>query len=464
MSYRFRIALAVLGVAGLATWKLAGPFVFTGFRGSSSPRAASGPITVAAAGDTLIVSPLTRADLAAASDLARVLGGADAALTNLEVNVLNRSSRGETTASWPFASPRAAASLNSLGVNVVSRANNHAADYGADGIHQTSSNLDAAGIRHAGAGEDLAAARAPAIVGRAPRRIAFIAVTTSVAPGSRATNARGDVMGRPGVSALRYAADVTVDQATFETLGKSAGLLPQGSSPASGSELKLSGTAIKRGDRTAVTFVVDERELEQIVGSIKAASATAEAVVVSVHSHEPSDHSQEPADFLQRFAHAAIDAGAALVVGHGPHQIRGVEVYKGGAILYSLGNFVFQRAGIDDRAADAFDAGTDLYRLALGAIDESPPRTLPTFDEPVWWEGLVAHATFEGTHLTRLTLRPIDLGADLPRETRGAPRIAPPARANAILERLSRLSARFGTHIVVKDRIGLVDVNPTGRE
>jgi poly-gamma-glutamate capsule biosynthesis protein CapA/YwtB (metallophosphatase superfamily) len=42
---------------------------------------------------------------------------------------------------------------------------------------------------------------------------------------------------------------------------------------------------------------------------------------------------------LRQFAHAVIDAGAALVIGHGPHVVRGMEIYRGHLIAYSLGNF-----------------------------------------------------------------------------------------------------------------------------
>ena len=49
-----------------------------------------------------------------------------------------------------------------------------------------------------------------------------------------------------------------------------------------------------------------------------------------------------PAEFIGAFARAMIDAGADLVVGHGPHLLRGLELYKGKPIFYSLGNFIGQ--------------------------------------------------------------------------------------------------------------------------
>ena len=57
-----------------------------------------------------------------------------------------------------------------------------------------------------------------------------------------------------------------------------------------------------------------------------------------------------PADFIPIFARAVIDAGADVFVGHGPHVLRGIEIYKGKPIFYSLSNFIFQN---ETAAADA---------------------------------------------------------------------------------------------------------------
>ena len=63
--------------------------------------------------------------------------------------------------------------------------------------------------------------------------------------------------------------------------------------------------------------------------------------ILTVSCHWGVSGSQELADYQPAVGHAAIDAGADLVIGHHPHVPQGVEVYRGRAIFYSLGNFMF---------------------------------------------------------------------------------------------------------------------------
>jgi poly-gamma-glutamate capsule biosynthesis protein CapA/YwtB (metallophosphatase superfamily) len=67
----------------------------------------------------------------------------------------------------------------------------------------------------------------------------------------------------------------------------------------------------------------------------------AEVVIVSMH--HGIEYRMKPTQAQIAFAHAAIDAGAALVVGHHPHVIQATETYQTGLIFYSLGNFVFDQ-------------------------------------------------------------------------------------------------------------------------
>ena len=67
------------------------------------------------------------------------------------------------------------------------------------------------------------------------------------------------------------------------------------------------------------------------------------ADVVIVSMHHGIEYMPKPSKDQVAFAHAAIDAGADLVIGHHPHVIQPVERYRGREIFYSLGNFVFDQ-------------------------------------------------------------------------------------------------------------------------
>jgi poly-gamma-glutamate capsule biosynthesis protein CapA/YwtB (metallophosphatase superfamily) len=449
------IALLVLAVTigtSFALWQrpdapTAGPLVLP----------ATGPLTIAATGDTLISRAVAGPDRDPAFDaIVDLVRGATLAITNLEMNLLAEPTaalaRSSAEPRWTFGSAREAEALAALGFDVVGQANNHATDFGPDGLADTSAILKASGLVPAGAGRDLGQAREPVIVGGGSRRIAVLAVAISASPESVATQARGAVNGRPGINPLRYAADVTVDAKTYETLRRSAPAL-QGGRETAGNRFTLLGTSITKGAETSVTLVPDAVDIEGILAAVTRARAQAENVVLSVHSHE----------LFRRFAHQAIDAGAQLVVGHGPHRLRGVEVYMGSAILYSVGDFLYVPEEGQTPLNDPYDAGLDMYSLAMG-ISAPPPAAgsleagSAEADGRAFSEGVVAVATFDSGTLRSMALHPVDLGRDLPVARRGIPRRPAPARAATILDRLARLSRPYDTTVRIENGVGVVDI------
>jgi len=458
------LILSLLGIflLGAAVW-----WAVVGRKLSRSPlqlRGPSGSLTIAAAGDWLRSEPVSFGQTD--PGFARVLESlknASMGLTNLEVNLLDPKNVPPAEVPgmlrWPYGTIRQAEDLKKFGLNVISLANNRAMDYGPDGMRQTQQILEGAGLLHVGGGSDLQAARSPVDLGAAPRRIAVIAVTTSASSESRATNSNGEILGRPGLNAIRYSPDITVDSATFEILKKLPSTAPRGAG-GDPNRLLISGTPIKRGEKTVVKFSPDERDVQELLEQVKSARSKCDVVVIMLHSHEPSNHSQAPADFVQILAHSLIDAGASLVVGSGPHQLRGIEVYDGGAILYSLGNFTADYRVTDSRASDVYDSGVDLYQVALGAAGTPQEYSAPRFEEPIWWESVVAIATYDRGKVKSLRLQPIDLGVDLPASQRGLPRIASPGRRDEILRRLTFLSKDLGTQIRVENDFGIIDVLP----
>jgi poly-gamma-glutamate synthesis protein (capsule biosynthesis protein) len=413
---------------------------------SSIKLPASGPITIALTGDT----SFTTLDGASSSafDLVR---GATIGFTNLEVDLLDadrvRDAQSRPGPRWIFATADKARAVAALGFGVVSLANNHAMDFGAEGLSSTMQALDAAGIIHAGAGADLAAARAPALVGGGSRRVAFVAVTASASDRSRASASQRDIQGRPGVSPLVFDAAITVDPATFRTLAQSVASLQAGPPPGE-RELVMFGRRITRGDQTHVDFTLTATDEKSVLTAIAAARRQAELVVVSVHSHEPTNDAEEPASFLRQFAHDAVDAGAQLVVGHGPHRLRGMEIYKGVPIFYSLGNFVYQTDGLDFRAADPFDAGSNLYTAAIGGSADvaSPSGQL---DQAWWWQGALVVATSEHGSVLHLKVYPVAVRATDQSAGKGLPELATGEAADTILRQFSAVSKLLGTELPV---------------
>jgi poly-gamma-glutamate capsule biosynthesis protein CapA/YwtB (metallophosphatase superfamily) len=97
-------------------------------------------------------------------------------------------------------------------------------------------------------------------------------------------------------------------------------------------------------------IVPNVNDLENARRLVTEAKKRADIVIVSFHGGaEGTDHQHVPSQTeiyageargnLPAFAHTVIDAGASLVLGHGPHVMRGLEMYKDHLICYSLGNF-----------------------------------------------------------------------------------------------------------------------------
>jgi poly-gamma-glutamate capsule biosynthesis protein CapA/YwtB (metallophosphatase superfamily) len=468
----FATMLSFIGALGLTAWWLgwlpsrtaapppapqAGPVTL---------RDSSGPVTLALTGDTMAPRGFPQPGADPAFDaVARIIQRASLGITNLDGQLLNRTSEpGPAAPRWNAGTTQVAGELRRIGFTLISRANNHGGDGGADAIAATSAAIAAAGLFSAGAGADLDAAQAPVVLGVAPRRVALISVTTSAADDARATKTRGggEIKGRPGVTVLRYSPDVVADPATYAALRQMAVASHQ--IEAASAELRLSGRLIRKGDRTTVDLVADESDEEDILATIAKARAAADIVIVSVHSHEPGNRDDEPAAFVRRFAKLAIDRGASVVVGHGPHRLRGIEIYKTGVIFYSLGNFAFEYSALDRTApgvpgvVDVYDADTNLAQRAITApAGPSVPAPMD-YAELVWWESVIATVMFDGGTLKSVRLDPIDLGVTRALSDRGTPRTMDAGKGTAILRRLQDLSTRLSTPVRMQDGVGFVDV------
>jgi poly-gamma-glutamate capsule biosynthesis protein CapA/YwtB (metallophosphatase superfamily) len=418
--------------------------------------------TLAAVGDCIIARPVSQTP--GFGPVARLIHDADSAFGNFEGTALDLSRtpavpQAEFGGVWIIGAPSVAQDLKTIGFDVMSRANNHATDWGLEGMRQTSRELDAAGIVHAGVGEHRAAARAARYFDTDKGRVALISIASTFTPLSRSAPPVGQAPGRPGVNALRTTRYSLVTADELRALRKIRDEQPAGSvrlpeqEPAD--ELELFGVRYKAADRRGFTYTMDPVDEREIIRSVRAAKQLSDFVIVTIHAHEPGNWSQEPADFLPKLAHAAIDAGADEFIGHGPHQIRGIEVYRGKPIFYSLGDFIFQLDLLEPVASDLYEQ----YKMDPASATDAEFNAMwnrLVFGGDVWYQSVVTTSRFEKGRLAEIRLHPIDLGYTARGADRGVPRLASPEVGRTILERLQRLSQPFGTRIVIDQGIGVI--------
>jgi poly-gamma-glutamate synthesis protein (capsule biosynthesis protein) len=211
------------------------------------------------------------------------------------------SSRGRASETAPHGRqpPAMAQIFTDCGFDAVTIANNHMYDFGPEALLDTRALLIAKGIAVTGAGRDLDEARQPAIVERHGIKVGFLGYCSVIPEGGEAAP------GKVGIAPLRV---VT----SYEGRGPHA-----------------SARVVTRPDEGDMTMILDD------IASLR---RQVDIVVVAFHwgvIWVP----RVIADYQVIAAHACIDAGADLILGHHAHVPKAIETYKGKAIFYSLSNF-----------------------------------------------------------------------------------------------------------------------------
>ncbi|MBI4419786.1 MAG: CapA family protein [Gemmatimonadetes bacterium] len=433
--------------------------------GASSLRAqdgrGDGGFTLALAGDAIITRRLSAYVEPAFTRMIELIRGADAAFANFEMLLHDYEPypTHQSGGTYMRAEPAMARELVWAGFDLVSTANNHTGDYGVEGMRLTQKHLTAAGLVHAGTGENLHEAREARFLETADGRVALVSVASTFPEHSAASKPRGGVRGRPGLNPLRFTTVRAIGRDHLERLR--ALLAEMGVTvPQSGDTLRAFGTTFAVGDTSRVPSAPNPEDVAEIAAVVRNAARLADYVIVTIHAHESGRSRAEPAEFLITFARAMIEAGADVFVGHGPHVLRGIEVYQGKPIFYSLGDFIFEnetllrlpeenyrsyRLGENQHVADFNDA-----RYA------NDTRGFPTQREI--WESVVAVVRWRGEDLAGIELHPITLGFGRPRAERGRPMLADRALGQKIVTDLVERSRPFGTTIEWRDGIGVVRV------
>jgi poly-gamma-glutamate capsule biosynthesis protein CapA/YwtB (metallophosphatase superfamily) len=209
-----------------------------------------------------------------------------------------------------FADPVAGGeALCHAGIAAVGIANN--VNYGEAAILASIARLDALGIPHAGAGANLAAARAPAIVSRAGVRWGFLQRSSVYWPTNHEAGPHD-----AGIAVIRGHTAYQVP------MHKTRPEIPPMNRP---------------GIPPVIVTWADPDYLRAFSEDIALLRAEVDVIVASCHWGLHKD----VLAYMREIAHAAIDAGADIVIGHGPHYPLAIEVYRGKPIFYGLGSFSF---------------------------------------------------------------------------------------------------------------------------
>jgi poly-gamma-glutamate capsule biosynthesis protein CapA/YwtB (metallophosphatase superfamily) len=282
-----------------------------------------------------------------------------------------------------YAPPASGEALKRAGVQVIGNANNQ--NYGAQAILASNQRLDELGIAHAGTGANKAAARAPAIIERNGVKIGFIQRTSQYWPNNHEAGERAT-----GVAAMKA---YTAYQPPYYKDNK----IPPN----------------RPGAPAKVITWTDPDYLAELKSDIAALKQQCDIVISSHHW----GYAEEILQYQRELAHAAIDAGADIIMGHGPHFPLAIEFYKSKPVYYGLGMFCFIRSN---------------KRVHRG------------------WTGMAAHLTLDGNALAGAAF-------SIVRQNEATEVLfSPPAQEGEAIARIERLSLEFGTRVRVEGERVLV--------
>lgn len=321
----------------------------------------------------------------------------------------------------------------------------------------------------AGTGKNLFDASAPAYLDTPNARVAMLGMSSSFHDSDIAGNQSLNMDGRPGVNALRVSTTYTVEKKYYEMLKEvaSATLMNAGqermihngfSNPLPEGKLNFGGMSFVLGEVNERHTAPNQTDMARMEAQIREARRQADYVLVSIHSHQsPGLDTTEPDEFLVEFAHRCIDAGADAILGHGPHELRGIEIYRKKPIFYSLGNFIFQTDTTRLQPAEAYEN----KKMSAGSFPgelfdlRSKNGTRGYCVQENIWRSVMAGFTAEDGEITEIKLYPIDLNMGAKRSRIGWPSVP---EDDAVLHYLARLSEPYGTKLEINGGVATIKV------
>ena len=332
--------------------------------------------------EMIAVGDVNLMNIAAGADpFARVRGTLAAAairFANLEC-VLHRPAGGHAVENEGFfADPEiAGAALRAAGFDALGLANN--VNYGEAAIADSIARLDALDLAHAGAGANRAAAHAPVIVARDGLRFGFLQRSSVYWPTNHEAGESST-----GIAVIRAHTAYQVP------MHKTRPEIPPLNRP---------------GIPPEILTWADPLSLRRFQDDVARLREQADIVVASCHW----GLFREVLQYMREIAHAAIEAGADAVVGHGPHYALPIELHRGKPVFYGLGSFSFHTGHGGRRHGD--------------------------------WLGLMASLSWEGRRLQDAAFRFVRHDAD------NRTVLCPLADEGPAFDEIARASAAFGTRL-----------------
>ena len=427
--------------------------------------------TLASVGDLIVAFPQSGNPDEGLQGVLKLIRGADAATGNYEGNIIDgRHFKGSNASAGGFGgAPEVAADIKQMGWSLLARSNNHAGEFGYEGMLETNKRLEDAGVVYAGAGDTYWAARAPRYIATAKGRVGMVSTASTYAANVMAEPGRGEWPGRGGQSALRTTRVYVCPPSLWQALVTVRDAFPAGAGwyapPKTDSSVTLLGERFKldpAATKPHYSYQMNQQDLRDILAMVREGKGRSDFMTVAIHAHhfyettggergpnvpenESIDTNPSIADYLPVFAKATIDAGADAFLGTGVHVLRGIEIYKGRPIFYGLGEF-FRQMDVIGLAGMRGEGSAD------GAQAEGSES-----DPPIKYDSIVAMSRFDRGRLTEVRLHPVELtNRGVPVVRRGVPRLASPEGARRILTRLQKLSAPLGTNIAIEGGVGVI--------
>lgn len=425
--------------------------------------------TFTAAGDCFITRHIPETGYSGFEVLCKLIAKHDVRFANLEMTFHDQEGfpAASSGGTWAMAEPSLLDDVKRFGFNLFNTANNHAGDFGQTGVLASNRHIAERNMLNAGTGRNLQEAARPVYFDAPEARVALIGITSTFDPAARAGAQSGDMIGRPGLNPLRFRTVHHVNKTHFEMAQELARVTLVNwpieqkiecgyAAPFPPGRMPFGKMDFVQDEKEFIETIPNADDVARTIAGIKEARRQADIVLVSLHAHEMrGKHTSVPAAFLETFSQACIDAGASVVIGHGPHEVRGIEVYKGGLIFYSIGNFIFETETTALQPADAYfdmhlplDTQTGAY---MDVRSEGGTRGFPVM--PEIWQAVLPSWTIENGRIVEAALYPIDLGQNLSRGLRGVPKLT---NDSSVLWRLQELSKPYGTAIDIRPDCGMI--------